>query len=329
MTPHAPPIRTRISARSISGSTAPSESASVMSSPMGSSSERPRRAFPLEDRGDDVLLRGVDRGRDLRHAGGAAQLVRELVARLGHAQPELLQRAWHAHGPGPVSEVALDLAEDGRRGVRGEAHLAPDIEAIDGLHDADAGDLHEILERLTAIGVSGGQGVRQREYLLRELPARTLVAVLVDAVQELPFAPAGTGGGHAGMLGAVCALALNSPSLPHIVKYPVQCVVGHPGITQPRVAFPLGGAGFPHAALPPSPVHGAMCSDPRSVVTGVPRGNRLGVNYGQGRDHCPPVLDTGTCASIGQTSRATADLRTMRTSAGASRTAPIGWFSAS
>jgi hypothetical protein len=54
--------------------------------------------------------------------------------------------------------VALDLAEDGRRRVRREAHLAREVEALDRLHDPDAGDLDEVVERLAAAGVAARQG---------------------------------------------------------------------------------------------------------------------------------------------------------------------------
>jgi hypothetical protein len=67
--------------------------------------------------------------------------VGELVARLDHLELELLHAARHAHRPRVVAEVALELAQYRRRRVGGEAHLAADVEEVDGLHDPDAGDL--------------------------------------------------------------------------------------------------------------------------------------------------------------------------------------------
>ena len=136
------------------GRRAPSESASVTSSPVGSSSERVRRALTLWSVARTSSNGRLDRGGELLDGRRAAELVGQLVARLGDAQLQLLQAARHAHRPRPVAEVALDLAEHRRRRVGGEAHLAREVEAVDRLHDPDAGDLHEVVERLAAAGVA-------------------------------------------------------------------------------------------------------------------------------------------------------------------------------
>jgi hypothetical protein len=165
----------------------PSESASVTSSPAG-------RARAL-DRREDLLERRVDRVGELLDGGRAAELVRELVALLGDLELELLQAARHPHRPRLVAEVALDLAEHGRRRVRGEAHVAADVEAVDRLHDPHARDLHEVVERLAAARVAAGQRAGERQHLLGELVASPHVPVLMDASQELllPLSPDGTG----------------------------------------------------------------------------------------------------------------------------------------
>ena len=107
---------------------------------------------------------------------------------LGDLELQLLHAARHAHRPGLVAEVALDLAEHRRRRVGREAHLAVEVEAVDRLHDPDAGDLHEVVERLAAAGVAAGQRARQRQHLLRQLVAGGAVAVDVVSAQQLALA---------------------------------------------------------------------------------------------------------------------------------------------
>ena len=167
----------------------------MTSSPVGSSSERVRRALTLW-----MVARTSSKGAstavgDLLDGRRAAELVGELVARLGHAQLQLLQAARDAHGPRLVAEVALDLAEHRRRRVGGEAHLAREVEAVDRLHDPDAGDLHEVVERLAAVGVAPGERPGERQHLLGQLVARPRVALLVDAPQQLLLSQGARGGG--------------------------------------------------------------------------------------------------------------------------------------
>ena len=167
----------------------------MTSSPVGSSSERVRRALTLW-----MVARTSSKGAstavgDLLDGGRAAELVGQLVARLGHAQLQLLQAARDAHGPRLVAEVALDLAQHRRRRVGGEAHLAREVEAVDRLHDPDAGDLHEVVERLAAVGVAPGERPGERQHLLGQLVARARVALLVNAAQKLLLSQGARGGG--------------------------------------------------------------------------------------------------------------------------------------
>src|SRR3954471_8261815 len=144
------------------------------------------------DRREHLLEGRVDGVGELLDGRRAAELVRELVALLGDLELQLLEAARDAHRPRLVAEVALDLAEDGRRRVGREAHLAGDVEAVDRLHDPDARDLDEVVERLPAAGVAAGERPGEREHLLGELVAGPHVTVLVDAAQELLLAR-GTG----------------------------------------------------------------------------------------------------------------------------------------
>ena len=163
----------------------PSESARVTSSPVGSSSERVRRALMLW-----MAARTSSKGVWMAVAisctvGERPSSWVSLSRALATRSCSSCSAARDAHGPCLVAEVAFDLAQDGRRGVGGEAHVAREIEAVDRLHEPDAGDLHEVVQRLAAVGVARGEGAGQWEHLLRELIPRAGVGVLVNAPQQL------------------------------------------------------------------------------------------------------------------------------------------------
>ena len=65
--------------------------------------------------------------------------------RIGEMQ--LLGRPRHAHRPRPIAEVALQFALDRRRRERRECRSVVGIEAIDRLHEAEHGDLAEVVVR--------------------------------------------------------------------------------------------------------------------------------------------------------------------------------------
>src|SRR5437764_269353 len=111
-----------------------------------------------------AYLRGVLSA--LRALDVHAQARERLADEPRELQLELLHAARDAHRPRLVAEVALDLAEDRGGGIGREADLAREVEAVDRLHDPDAGDLHEVVERLAAARVAAGQGPRQRQHLL-------------------------------------------------------------------------------------------------------------------------------------------------------------------
>ena len=65
--------------------------------------------------------------------------------------------------------MALELAEDRRRGVRREAEAAVGVEPVDGLHQAEHGDLGEVLTRLATVGEAVGETVGQPAVGLHEM----------------------------------------------------------------------------------------------------------------------------------------------------------------
>jgi hypothetical protein len=81
--------------------------------------------------------------------------------------------------------MALDLAGDRRHRERGEADLAVEVEALDGLHEAERGHLLEVVESLALIGVAARQRAGQRERALHQLTARSLVLFIAPAAKQL------------------------------------------------------------------------------------------------------------------------------------------------
>ena len=105
-------------------------------------------------------------------------------------QRELLQVARHAHRPGAVAEVALDLAEDRRDGVAGERDLALEVEAVDRLDEAQRGDLQEVVERLLRALVAARELARERQEALDERLAVDRVAAVAGSARTAPGPPA-------------------------------------------------------------------------------------------------------------------------------------------
>jgi hypothetical protein len=70
--------------------------------------------------------------------------------------------------------MALQLADDRRRRVRAELDLAVDVEAVDGFQQSDAGDLHQVLDRLAATAEAAHEVLDERIVDPHELLARGL-----------------------------------------------------------------------------------------------------------------------------------------------------------
>ena len=87
--------------------------------------------------------------------------------------------------------MALDLAHHVGRRVGGQRDLAVQLEAVDGLEQPDGAHLLDVLQRLAAIRVAAGQRADERQVALHQLLAGRLVAVLVEAAQQLAVLLAG------------------------------------------------------------------------------------------------------------------------------------------
>src|SRR5215211_31986 len=99
---------------------------------------------------------------------------------------QLLQAARHTHRPTLVTEVAFDLPEDIRGRIGGELDLPVHVETVDGLYQADGGDLDQVVQWLSAAGELAGQKFSQGELFLDDTLAGALVALLVVAHQQAP-----------------------------------------------------------------------------------------------------------------------------------------------
>jgi hypothetical protein len=138
------------------------------------------------ERLEDELLGLVELVRDLRD-GRRTLVLGERGDGAVHAQRQLLQRARRAHRPGAVAEVALDLTGDRRHGVGGERHAACRIEAIDGVDEADGGNLQQVLERVASRREAQRDAARERQEALDELLPGDRVARAVVALEERAF----------------------------------------------------------------------------------------------------------------------------------------------
>src|SRR5262249_9737342 len=121
---------------------------------------------------EDVLLAHTGPSRDLGRGRGAA----ELLGQRGHGAVELevglLHASRHPHRPAAVAEVALQLAEDGRCRERRELEAPFGLEALDGLQEADEGDLAQVVERLPAIRETSREELAQPYVYLDEAVAQ-------------------------------------------------------------------------------------------------------------------------------------------------------------
>jgi hypothetical protein len=97
----------------------------------------------------------------LAHRRGSVELAAQRLRRGGDPGRQLLGGAGHLRRPRVVPEVALDLADDGRDGERGEARAAVDVESLHGLDETLEGDLLEVVERLAAAEEPPGQAARE------------------------------------------------------------------------------------------------------------------------------------------------------------------------
>ena len=85
---------------------------------------------------------------DLGRGRKAAQLLGQAGSRTVDLHRQLLEPARQADVPDVVAEVAPQLAEDGRHGERGKRLSPRWIEAVDGFHQPEAGDLDQVVQGL-------------------------------------------------------------------------------------------------------------------------------------------------------------------------------------
>lgn len=118
---------------------------------------------------------------DLPGARHPSEPLRERLHRRADAELNLLGAPWHPHGPGVVAEVPADLAHDGRHRERQERRAAADVEPVGGLHQAEARDLQQVVEDLTASGELARDVLGQRKTPPDQLLAEGCAARVVGA----------------------------------------------------------------------------------------------------------------------------------------------------
>ena len=108
--------------------------------------------------------------------------------------PQLLEPPRHPDRPALVAEVALDLADDRRGGVRRELDAALGVEPVDGLEQADRADLDQVLERLATVAEPAGAVLHQRQVqvdqpLAGRVAGRLRCGVLAQLREQLGAPP--------------------------------------------------------------------------------------------------------------------------------------------
>src|SRR5438477_342108 len=98
-----------------------------------------QRAFQL-------LLVGAKRAGELLQRGRVPEGSRQLAVLSADLAARSLQPARYAQRGGAITQMAADLAVDGRRRERGERDTAARVEAVACLDQADRPDLNEIVE---------------------------------------------------------------------------------------------------------------------------------------------------------------------------------------
>jgi hypothetical protein len=152
-----------------------------------------RRYRIRRSRSGSPAIRGPREARyssDLGDGGGAADLLGQLGHHLVERQVELLEPAGDPHRPALVAEVALELADDGRRGIGRELDLALQVEAVDGLQQPDGAHLDQVLQRLAAVAEPPRQVLDQGQVQPDQLLAQGRVAGLDEAPEQVLGEPA-------------------------------------------------------------------------------------------------------------------------------------------
>jgi hypothetical protein len=85
--------------------------------------------------------------------------------------------------------VPLELAKDRPRGKGREFDATIGVEPVDGLHDSDRRDLHQVVQWLTSVGEPPGQMLSQTKVLSDQLVAQTLIPGRRELHELFPFEP--------------------------------------------------------------------------------------------------------------------------------------------
>src|SRR6185312_7389231 len=122
--------------------------------------------------------------RQLDDCGFAPPLLEGLAAGALDAQGHFLCAARDVRSPPRVAKVALELAQDRGDGVAGEARSPVGVKPVDGRHQAEAGDLDEVVEGLVRAAVAPGEPACHRGEPLDQRVARCRVMVAHPASDE-------------------------------------------------------------------------------------------------------------------------------------------------
>ena len=123
-------------------------------------------------------------GGDVRGGRSPLKLGRQIVGRSLDQRDPLLKPAGQVDLAPAVAEVALDLAQDGRRRVAREGVAEGRIEALDRLDQPQACDLVEILGRLGTPRVAVGEAAGERHEAVDQLLAHQRALVAVVALEQ-------------------------------------------------------------------------------------------------------------------------------------------------
>ncbi len=95
-----------------------------------------------------------------------AQLVGQELTGRAQLEVQVLQAAADTHRPGSVAEVAAQLTHDGRHGEGGEPEVELRVEAIDRLHEREAGHLQQVVGRLASAAEAPSPVARDPQVVL-------------------------------------------------------------------------------------------------------------------------------------------------------------------
>ena len=142
---------------------------------------------------DDLLDGQAGRLCELRRGRRPVVVRRELARGPPHAYHPVTQVAGHVNAPGRIAQVALQLPPDRRYRVGGEGGAALEVEAVDGLQEADGRHLAQIVELPRSGRVAARELVGQRPVEAHEVLAGESIALHAgrhrSSASGLPVSP--------------------------------------------------------------------------------------------------------------------------------------------